>query len=161
MTVKRCSRNGIRFSSEGDDSMWGYPRQMACPSCDRIRSSPEWQRARKEALERDQKLCRECGGGAPDVAVEVHHVRPLHKGGEPFGLWNLVTLCADCHSEADRVALAYWQHEPEVHHFNTILFVGPHPMKRGRRYACPPRARGRPDSMSTSTAACRHCRHSS
>ena len=70
-----------------------------------------WQHARRAALERDGYRCVECVdqglGGAGKL--EVHHITPLsgirdgdghwHKGGLPFALDNLKTLCRDCHIE--------------------------------------------------------------
>ena len=60
-----------------------------------------WQHARRAALERDNFRCVECveqgRGGAG--RLEVHHNTPLYKGGLPFALDNLKTLCRECHLE--------------------------------------------------------------
>ena len=67
-----------------------------------------WSRARRLALDRDDWRCK-CGSPAD---LEVHHVRPVAEGGEPFALANLATLCREClpigslGSEAARVAPA-------------------------------------------------------
>ena len=51
---------------------------------------------RRAALERDNFRCTEC---AKAGRLEVHHITPLHKGGLPFALDNLKTLCRECHLE--------------------------------------------------------------
>ena len=61
----------------------------------------QWQHARRAALERDNFRCVECvaqgRGGAG--RLEVHHKTLLSKGGSPFSLDNLTTLCVECHLE--------------------------------------------------------------
>ena len=52
-----------------------------------------WEPVRRAALDRDGWRCR-CGS---PVDLEVHHVVPLDKGGDPFDLGNLRTMCRDCH----------------------------------------------------------------
>ena len=56
-------------------------------------SGPAWDRARRAALDRDGWRCR-CGS---PLDLEVHHVVALDKGGAPFALDNLQTLCRGCH----------------------------------------------------------------
>ena len=55
-----------------------------------------WSRARRLALDRDDWRCK-CGSPAD---LEVHQVRPVAEGGEPFALANLATLCRECHLSA-------------------------------------------------------------
>lgn len=43
----------------------------------------------------DDYTCQYCGAQAPDVQLEVDHVRPLAAGGD-HSRANLVTACADC-----------------------------------------------------------------
>ena len=52
-----------------------------------------WERVRRAALDRDGWRCR-CGS---PLFLEVHHVQPLDKGGDPLALDNLKTLCRSCH----------------------------------------------------------------
>ncbi|MDH6126184.1 HNH endonuclease [Kitasatospora sp. GP82] len=49
-------------------------------------------------LERDGLQCRNCGQkpGAPGVSLQVHHILPVHQGGDNSDD-NLVTLCSHCH----------------------------------------------------------------
>jgi len=60
----------------------------------RIVSSHYWQKVRKKVLERDRRRCQICGG---DSELHVHHLEPVSKGGEPFDMDNLITLCKSCH----------------------------------------------------------------
>ena len=53
-----------------------------------------WQLARRAALERDGYRCRKCGKAG---VLQVDHIQPLHAGGEPYGLENLMALCVECH----------------------------------------------------------------
>ena len=53
-----------------------------------------WARTRRAAFERDGYRCRECGGAG---RLEGHHEPPLRKGGDPFVLAGIVTLCRECH----------------------------------------------------------------
>ena len=43
--------------------------------------------------------CRECGGAG---RLEAHHEPPLERGGDPFALAGIVTLCRACHIERHR-----------------------------------------------------------
>ena len=38
--------------------------------------------------------------------LEAHHVTPLHRGGAPYDLDNLETLCRSCHIERHRRKLS-------------------------------------------------------
>ena len=53
-----------------------------------------WAIARRAALGRDGYRCTRCGLAGK---LEVHHKKPLHKGGLPFALDNLAVLCVACH----------------------------------------------------------------
>ena len=53
-----------------------------------------WALLRLRVFERDGWRCRKCGrAGAP----ECDHVRPLRRGGDPYDLANLQSLCRACH----------------------------------------------------------------
>ena len=62
-----------------------------------------WARVRRQVFQRDNWRCRACGKAG---RLEAHHVQPLHKGGAPFDLDNLETLCRGCHIEAHRRKLS-------------------------------------------------------
>jgi len=70
--------------------------------------TPEWRRARRRALHRDQHRCRRCGSDGrepPAAPLEVHHINGV--AGDDR-LENLETLCRSCHRMADR-ALGVWR----------------------------------------------------
>lgn len=83
---------------------------------------PSWSQARKSALVRDGRRCRQCGAEEREGrSHEVHHVRPFHEFGFVPGvnrndrlanaIDNLITLCPTCHHRAEaargtRTALA-------------------------------------------------------
>ena len=58
-----------------------------------------WQRIRRSAFERDGFRCRACGRPG---RLEAHHVRPLERGGDPYDLANIETLCRGCHIDRHR-----------------------------------------------------------
>ena len=48
-----------------------------------------------EVFKRDLFTCQYCGRKAPDVILEVDHIKPVSKGGDN-SIENLVTACWDC-----------------------------------------------------------------
>jgi hypothetical protein len=50
---------------------------------------------RFEVFKRDKFCCSFCGKSAPDVILEVDHLKPVSKGGKN-DILNLVTACFDC-----------------------------------------------------------------
>ncbi len=61
-----------------------------------------WHTARRHVLEASGWRCEACGKSG---ALEVHHVRALHKGGNPWAASNLSVLCRSCHIARHRRAL--------------------------------------------------------
>ena len=60
----------------------------------------EWRRVSRAARRRDGRRCTCC-----DVAghrLDVHHVQPIHSGGEAFSLDNLTSVCRPCHRAVHR-----------------------------------------------------------
>ena len=57
-------------------------------------SSAKWARVRRRILDRDGWRCRGCDRPGK---LQVHHITPLYKGGEPYAPENLVALCPTCH----------------------------------------------------------------
>ena len=70
-------------------------------------SGRRWRATRRRVFERDGWRCVQCGRAAP---LECDHIVPLEKGGAPWDLDNLQTLCGGrdgCHvakTRADRRA---------------------------------------------------------
>jgi len=57
----------------------------------------DWEKARKNALLRDEYMCQECKKeGVYTRAVEVDHIKPKFLGGDN-SLSNLSSLCHNCH----------------------------------------------------------------
>lgn len=52
-------------------------------------------KTRFEIFKRDKFTCQYCGRMAPDVILEVDHIKPVAKGGKN-DLLNLITSCRDC-----------------------------------------------------------------
>ena len=52
-------------------------------------------KVRFEVFKRDKFTCQYCGKSAPDVVLEVDHIKPVSKGGNNSML-NLVTACFEC-----------------------------------------------------------------
>lgn len=59
-----------------------------------------WSEVREKVLQRDGYQCVRCGKTEREGAqLEVDHIQPLSKGGNPFDEGNLQTLCKECHQE--------------------------------------------------------------
>lgn len=56
---------------------------------------PLSKKQRFEVLKRDRFTCQYCGRQAPDVVLNVDHIKPVSKGGTN-DITNLVTSCFDC-----------------------------------------------------------------
>lgn len=50
---------------------------------------------RMEIFKRDSFKCQYCGRSAPEVILEVDHIKPVAKGGDN-SIMNLITACRDC-----------------------------------------------------------------
>ena len=59
-----------------------------------------WARVRRAVLNRDGWWCRKCGRAG---RLECDHVGPIDKGGAPWDIANLQTLCRGCHIEKTAV----------------------------------------------------------
>lgn len=57
--------------------------------------NPLSKKTRFEVFKRDSFTCQYCGKSAPDVVLEVDHIKPVSEGGTDDML-NLVTACFDC-----------------------------------------------------------------
>jgi len=56
---------------------------------------PISKKTRFEVFKRDKFTCQYCGRMAPDVILEIDHIKPVAKGGTNNVL-NLITSCRDC-----------------------------------------------------------------
>ena len=60
---------------------------------------------RFEVFKRDKFTCQYCGRMAPDVVLEVDHIKPVSKGGAN-DIMNLVTSCYECNRGKTNVELS-------------------------------------------------------
>ncbi len=66
----------------------------------RLKLDPEeYTTVRRRVLERDGWRCQECGSMEN---LQVHHMKPRSRLGDDV-LYNLITLCIDCHRESHGV----------------------------------------------------------
>lgn len=62
-------------------------------------------RIRFEVLKRDKFTCQYCGKSAPDVVLEIDHIKPVSKGGKN-DIMNLITSCKDCNRGKSNIELS-------------------------------------------------------
>ena len=104
-----CNDSYERHPSQEEDSRFCSPKCQSTAKPTTHSKSPlvrgeYWAQQRFKAKQRDEFLCQECGvfvGHNSSVTAHVHHITPVSEGGS-HKLENLVTLCADCHSETHR-----------------------------------------------------------
>ena len=60
-----------------------------------MKREPVSPKRRFEILTRDRFTCQYCGARAPDVLLQVDHIRPVARGGNSKRS-NLITACAEC-----------------------------------------------------------------
>lgn len=102
-----------------------------------IYQDPRWRPLRDLVFHRDLYTCQRCGvhANALDHSLHADHIVPLRKGGAPFELGNLQTLCRKCNLDKrkedgpddDEIrAASVFDYDPE-----TGLHVDPqHPSNR-------------------------------
>lgn len=61
-------------------------------------------RRRFEVFRRDDFRCQYCGRRAPEVAIEVEHMRPISLGGTD-DMWNLASACQQCNAGKSNIPL--------------------------------------------------------
>lgn len=62
-------------------------------------------KTRFEVFKRDKFTCQYCGRMAPDVILEVDHIKPVAEGGTNKMI-NLITSCRDCNRGKGKVRLS-------------------------------------------------------
>ena len=62
-------------------------------------------KTRFEVFKRDKFTCQYCGKMAPDVILEVDHIKPVAEGGTN-SIMNLVTACRDCNRGKGKTELS-------------------------------------------------------
>lgn len=66
---------------------------------------PIKKKVRFEVFKRDKFTCQYCGRKAPDVILEVDHIKPVAEGGNN-GILNLITSCRDCNRGKGKTLLS-------------------------------------------------------
>ena len=66
---------------------------------------PIGKKKRFEVFKRDKFTCQYCGRKAPDVVLEVDHIKPVAEGGNN-GILNLITSCRDCNRGKGKTLLS-------------------------------------------------------
>lgn len=101
-----CESDGMWYSFDGNYSTFS-PEQKFQKKLDREQMREEryeawrlWSAIRQEVLERDEHQCQMCGREAPSK-LHIHHIMKRKDGGTDHPD-NLLTLCPQCHSKADR-----------------------------------------------------------
>lgn len=62
-------------------------------------------KVRFEVLKRDSFTCQYCGKEAPDVVLNIDHIKPVKDGGSN-NMLNLITSCFDCNSGKKAIPLS-------------------------------------------------------
>ena len=81
----------------------GQEKQKRNKTMGQRKSIPK--KMRFEVFKRDKFTCQYCGRSAPDVVLEVDHIKPVAKGGKNE-LLNLVTSCMDCNRGKGKTELS-------------------------------------------------------
>ncbi len=94
---KRC-RHRLRDADQGQfmEEMRGRGqrrRELATMPYREYLATPEWDRTRKDALQRAKYSCQTCSGKGE---LHVHHRTYIRRGHEQAS--DLIVLCADCHA---------------------------------------------------------------
>lgn len=62
-----------------------------------------WAALRRRVFDRDGWRCRKCGKAG---RLECDHVVPVERGGAPWDMGNIQTLCRGCHIDKHRKPLS-------------------------------------------------------
>ncbi|MEE3402554.1 MAG: HNH endonuclease [Acutalibacteraceae bacterium] len=77
---------------------------------DKFRNTQAWQRKRNEVRERDLNVCRYCFLVRHRIVTDglsVHHIVPIEQAyRKRLSDGNLITLCRECHEQAESGAVA-------------------------------------------------------
>ena len=117
----RCEQDRRRFCSRECKGEWMSENLVGESALAWEGGAPKeygynWYLQRKKALKRDSYICQNCSTTRSEHQTEfgtdlhVHHITPAKEFDDPEernALQNLVTLCADCHGLAERVAPLY------------------------------------------------------
>ena len=90
---RACPSCGIKFTAT-------HKGQKLCHTKCREKilraQNKTWVSIREFVLERDNYTCQDCRRALFDFGLEVHHIKPVYKGGSNEER-NLISLCHQCH----------------------------------------------------------------
>jgi 5-methylcytosine-specific restriction endonuclease McrA len=75
----------------------GWKEKMTEEHSEHTRRKAIPKRTRFEVFKRDSFKCQYCGASAPDVVLQIDHIKPVADGGSN-DITNLVTACTKCNS---------------------------------------------------------------
>jgi hypothetical protein len=95
-----------------------YPRKSKVSKKKReeFYESRDWYILRAAAIEAHGRTCLACGQSAPDVIIQVDHIRPISIfWANRFDLDNLQVLCKQCNIGKSNISIKDWRviHPPE------------------------------------------------
>jgi len=94
-------RERLREANVGE-KRWNWKGGVT-PERVRLRTSLDMKLVRECCFERDNYTCRSCGRRGGNL--NAHHIWPFQKFPEwKFELWNLITLCKQCHDAFHKAA---------------------------------------------------------
>ncbi len=101
LTCGRLTTNGSRCTTctNRNEAQRTRNRQTREPWRYTYRT-PEWARARRQALARANHQC-EVQGCTETRDLDVHHITPLRNGGHPTNQANLLVLCDNHHKQIE------------------------------------------------------------
>ena len=77
-----------------------------------------WERMRWRVFERDGWRCLECGAAG---RLECDHRIPMDRGGKPWDINNLQSLCRGCHIAKTRKERRFAQVGPKVRAWRNLV----------------------------------------
>ncbi|MBE9636547.1 HNH endonuclease [Salipiger pacificus] len=83
-----------------------------------IYKTARWKVVRKQAKDRDDWRCVECGNRG---RLEVDHIKAIRDGGAEYDLDNLQTLCIACHARKTRLEMGFPDKSPERKEWDAFL----------------------------------------
>lgn len=96
--LDRCEECQGKYDVEKKAKYKEYQARRKDKEVQAIYNGTTWKRVRKMALVKANGLCERClDMNEITYADEVHHIKPIKDGGNPYKLTNLMCVCRSCH----------------------------------------------------------------